>query len=287
MSVEFEEDDFALDTGELYDDDGPIIEPEPVSEPVIADFHDERNRLDYYWPRVEQLDVPTPDTTMFELTRKEDGGMPEWDTEGILEWMRERDTQQAFVRSAYKSALSREGQYIHNDDPATVDRTIAEMLSSHVMQQMPHGGIVVVREWLDLNFSFYARGDCHPEIRFFIDEGEVKAATPRLEPGDFLSEEAFESAQDITEQGIRRVKHYARTVAEEFTDNPWSVDFVMDTNGDWYCTEMGLDGVYYSSDKEQWRNICGHADVEDVSPAVEYADELPEDPDESLKSELR
>lgn len=288
MVTELEEID-ELVTVEDDDSDERVVEPEPPDNLVIADFHDERNRLDSYWHRLEELDIPTPETTLFDLIRDPDGGLPGWDTQGILQWMRERDTQRAFVRSAYKSALLREGQFIHEDDESVVDRVIAEMLSSHMMQKMPHGGKLVLREWLDLDFCYYARENCHPEIRFFIDNGEVKAATPRLNPGDFQCENSYESAREVTQRGIERVHSHAQTVAEEFTDNPWSVDFVMDTNGHWYCTEMGLDGAYYSTDKDEWRNICGHGELEGegVSPVEAFADELPDDPDESLKSDLR
>lgn len=287
MSIDFEE--MAGEVPSEPDKDERVVEPQPPDELIIADFHDERNRIDNYWPRVEKLDVPMPETVFFDLIRNEDGGMPGWDTRAILNWMRERDSQRAFIRSAYKSALTREGQFIYDDEESVVDRTVAELLSSHVMQKMPHGGKLVVREWLDLDFCYYARDDCHPEIRFFIEDGEVTAATPRLNSGDFLCENAYESARDVTERGIERVHSHAETIADEFTEDAWSVDFVMDTNGKWYFTEMGLNGVYWSTDKECWRNICGHGELEGegISPAEAFADELPDEPDESLKSNLR
>lgn len=287
MEMEFDAADAANDSSS--NSDGWTIEPEAPSEVVIADFHDERNRIDTYWERLESLDVPTPDTTFFNFIENRDGGMPGWDTQGILEWMREQNRQNAFIRSAYKSAIYSEGQHISGDDEHIVDRTVAEMLGSHIMQQMPHGGTLVVREWLDLNFYHYGREDCHPEIRFFIDDGEVTAATPRLNAGHFPCENTYESARETSQRGIERMEPYAQTIAAEFTDNPWSIDFVMDTSGNWYCTEMGLNGVYYSSKKERWHNICGHGELdgEGVSPVEAFADELPDDPDESLKSELR
>lgn len=39
----------------------------PEEVPLVADFHDDRNRLSYYQPILETLDVRTPVTKFFEI----------------------------------------------------------------------------------------------------------------------------------------------------------------------------------------------------------------------------
>ena len=62
--------------------------------------------------------------------------------------------------------------------------------------------------------------------------------------------------------------HLAEKVAEEFDNSTWAVDFVMDTNGNWYCLEMNLNGVRWSDELGKWMNMCGYGSKMHLSPEI-------------------
>lgn len=233
----------------------------PETSAPIAEFHDERIDMAHWFPTLRDLDVPTPESQPLPLEWPEDdGGPPTWDNDLAAEIV-ENMGGEAFVRSGYKSAqLHHSGSHIQSPDPKDVHDTIAELLSQHVMMQMPLGESLWFREWLDLNFCAYARENLVPEVRVFIQNGEVVCHHPRLE-GFGGHEDHRETAEEYIESGWssehrdETVGDYAERVAAAF-DGCWSVDFVMDRSGDWWCTDMALDALYQRDG--EWMNISEH-----------------------------
>lgn len=227
-----------------------------------ATFHDDRLDMAHWFPMLEPLDIPVPETVPVELERQEDGP-PEWDTAATAEKLKRFDGE-AFVRSGFKSAqMHQSGSHIRGYDD--IDPTITELLSQHVMMGMRIGEKLWLREWLDLDFCAYSRDPLVPEVRVFIRDGEVVCHHPRLEgfesaPG---GHEHREVAEDYFESGWcgehrdETVEDYAERVADAL-DGWWSVDFVMDRDGNWYCTDMALDAVYWREDGEMWSGISEH-----------------------------
>jgi hypothetical protein len=237
-----------------------------------AEFHDERIDMAYWYPKVRDLDVPTPESQPLPLDKNVDGA-PEYDTELACEIV-ENLGGEAFARSGYKSAAHslNEGSHVQDYTTETVEKTLSELLFQHAMMQMPLGKSLWLREWLDLDFCAYARDNLVPEMRAFIRNGKVVCYHPRLE--GFKNHESHrETAEQFIESGWcppereeyetepkpTGVKEYAQRVADAF-DGCWSVDFVMDRNGDWYCTDMALDALYDLSErgKDGWSNISEH-----------------------------
>jgi len=237
-----------------------------------ADFHDGRIDMAHWYPKLKDIDVPTPETRELPLDYQDDGP-PEWDTEracGIVGNL----GGEAFVRSGYKSAQMglNEGSHIHEATPESVDSTLTELVSQQVMMQMPLGKSLWLREWLDLDFCAYSRENLVPEVRVFVRNGEIVCHHPRLE-GFKDHDDHRDTAESYIEQGWEPiepaeyedretptgVKEYAERVATAF-DGCWSVDFVMDRSGDWYCTDMALDALYNREDRggEGWSNISEH-----------------------------
>jgi len=141
-----------------------------------------------------------------------------------------------------------------------VDNTIAELISQHVMMQMPLGGQIYLREWLDLEWCLYSRHNLHPEVRIFIRDGEVVCHHPRNDWSDINGPESefFDNAVDIIERAWDdTLQPYAKQVAEEFDDEWYSVDFVLTTNGNWFCTDMAIDALYERDD--EWHGISDHS----------------------------
>ena len=61
-------------------------------------------------------------------------------------------------------------------------------------------------------------------------------------------------------------RRYAERIAAEFSEATWGVDFVLDTRGDWYCTEFNFNGVYWNRQEERWWDMCGQGDFEPLGP---------------------
>lgn len=233
---------------------------------------DERLRMSHWYPKLEEADVPVPKTHKANIDWSDDKPDPDLDS---VEMLVRSLGGEAFIRSDYKSAAHdlNAGSIINNVHE--VENTVSELIFQHFMMSLPVGENVWVREKLDLNFCHYCQGDLHPEVRVFIRDGEVVCHHPRLS-SDFDSgvrrrhrQEAIDAidhawdreyADYVPEEERREsLKTYAQRVADEFDGN-WSVDFVMDTTGDWYATDMALDGIYNLEelDEEGWCSISEH-----------------------------
>lgn len=240
---------------------------------IITDFHDSRNRFDHYWPRLRELDVPTPDTTIIPIV-EEDGDWT-WDTTEILAFMDDRDAHRAFVRSQYKSAprRPRDGSFIAEPTVDEIDDTVRSLLAQHDAVGIPHGGSLVVREFIDLNYCPHpSHSACHPEVRAFIEDGHILAITPP-EDAQYTCPGTYEHLAADRPYG-HPPRDLVEVVADAFPEASWAVDFVRATDGTWYCTELGLNGVYWNSTYEEWWNICGHGSVTAVSPVETYRHHL-------------
>jgi hypothetical protein len=230
-----------------------------------ASFHDERLDMAYWFPKLRDIDVPTPESQPLPIESREDKP-PTWDTSLVSEIV-ENLGGEAFARSGYKSAQMsvEDGSHIHSPTKTEVDRTLRELVSQHIMMQMPLGESLWLREWLDLDWNAYGREQMNPEVRTFIRDGEIVCYHPRLEGFEGRSEDRSSAEMYIENAWPREVEHgfrdheglvvYAERVAEEF-DGWWSVDFVMDRNKDWWCTDMAIDALY-ERDGEK-RSISAH-----------------------------
>lgn len=244
--------------------------PTPVSL-YFSDFADERGRVDYYWSRLRALDVPVPETTFVDLDAADDGYL--WDTDEILGFMADNDFHRAFVRTQFKAATVRlrEGSFVSRPAPEAVDATVASLLNQNDEQDWPHGGGLVVREWLDLDFCPFPTHSCHPSVRFFVDDGEVVGRTPRR--ASDASEMVCAGRYDylgplLDDVSFEAPRRYAERIAAEFSEATWGVDFVLDTRGDWYCTEFNFNGVYWNWLEERWRDMCGQGEFEPFGPTA-------------------
>lgn len=241
-------------------DGAPIPQDAPT-----ASFTDEQLQMQYWFPKLRDIDVPTPGSQPLPLTFEE-GEPPTWDNQFAAEIV-ENLGGQAFARSDYKSAAVsiQDGSIINSHGREEVSRTLKELVAQHGMMQLPLGENIWLREQLDLDWCKYARETLHPECRAFVEDGEVLCYHPRLE--GFRNHEGHrESAESLIESawpkeiehGYRDhegLKTYAERVAQEF-DGSWSVDFVMDRNGDWYCTDMALRALTDRSG--QWAGLSEH-----------------------------
>lgn len=284
--------------------------------PEIVEFFDERNQLSHWFPRLNSVDIPTIETEILEL--EDSGGeelldeqdielmnilmtenpgvalaffgRPDFDT--MQEFVEETDSGQAFLRGDYKSATNLgSGSHIENPSKKTLAGTVMHQLQDRIMSSMPLFSPIAIRERLDLDFYPDGRPTLHPEVRFFIGDGEVLYHFPRV------SKETFASATDgvahyqrvinAINDNVDQLYEWAHQAAQEFDDSSWSLDFVMDTDGNWIATDMAVNGLYYSEDKERWHNLSEHQEGSPYNLEEQLEEVFPEPDVPDTKSKSR
>lgn len=218
----------------------------PEGVPLVADFHDMRNRLSYYLPLLREVDdVRTPITRFFPIEGSYDS-YPEIEYREITRFMQDQQMKQAFVRGDYSSAkYDSSGRRIESQDPWDIETVVLELLRQLGRSKRHLGERIAVREWIPHEV----------EVRYFIRDGEVYY-------GD--SAKGFKADWPIGQ---------AHKVANAFDKLAWSCDFIRhEKTGKWYCVDMGLDGLYHSSENG-WIAHSEHFD-ESKSPQ-QFADEMP------------
>jgi len=219
----------------------------PEGVPLVADFHDMRNRLSYYLPILQGIDrVRTPVTKFFPIEGDYDS-YPEIEYRDVTRFMQDQHMREAFVRGDYSSAkYEDEGRHIESQDPYDIEGVIIEMMRQLARSKRHLGSRIAVREWIPP-----AR-----EVRFFLRNGGVLYA---------------DSTDDDAETEWPWVD--ARHVARQMDSYAWSCDFIEhEQTGKWYCIDMGLDGLYYS-EKYGWTPHSEHID-KSMSPK-QCVDEMP------------
>lgn len=272
-----------------------------------VDFHDERISMLYWYPRIEDLDIPIPETEFFSLDGTDStfeiqkGGL---DMDQLLETMQNipvndiqakvesLPTEKAHIRSDWKaSRLSGgEGRKI-TTEPKVIHEQVMHLIDSMAMTGFPSRSLVV-REWVEVDeiARSYDAGIC-PEVRFIVDEGDVLGGFVDIYEDDFDTSFTTEEAEAILaelesrlEEDYDQLESWAKLIAEELDDTGWSVDFIQDESSNWHLTDMALYGLYWSEDKGKWHHISHIPEGKPYNLEENVPDELPETK-ESGKSE--
>jgi len=221
----------------------------PGGVPLVADFTDDRNRLSYYHPMLKQIEgVRTPLTLFVDVEGSYDT-YPEVEYREVTRFMQAIGARKAFVRGDYSSGKlgGERGSKIESQDPYDIEGVTIEMMRQLARTKRHLGGRVAFREWIPHD----------TEVRFFIRDGEAVHWDSDDEPDGEEPEPPRGAAQEVT----RVFTHFA-----------WSVDFIRhEQTGKWYCTDMGLDGLYHNG--SEWIAISEHRET-GLSPE-RHADEMP------------
>lgn len=220
----------------------------PDDVPLVADFHDMRNRLSYYLPILRETEnVRTPITRFFPIEGDYDS-YPEIEYRDVTQFMQDQQMRESFVRGDYSSAKfdGDSGSRITSQDPYDIETVVLELLRQHGRSKRHLGSRIAVREWIPHDV----------EVRFFLRDGGVLYA---------------DSTDNDNEMEWPWVE--ARHIARQMDTYAWSCDFIRhEKTGKWYCIDMGLDGLYYSQ-KYGWTAHSEHLD-ESKSPE-RFADAMP------------
>jgi hypothetical protein len=214
---------------------------------LVADFHDMRNRLSYYYPILREMGtVNTPITKFFPIEGDKESYLSVEYRE-VTRFMQDISAQEAFIRGDFSSAkYEDEGRHIESQDPYDIETVFLEMVRQLARGDRHIGGRVAVREWIPP-----AR-----EVRFFLSDGEILYA---------------DSVEDDVETEWPWVQ--ARHIARQMDNYAWSCDFIEhEKTGKWYCIDMGLDGLHYI-DGYGW---CEHSEhLDDSMSPRQFTDAMP------------
>jgi len=160
--------------------------------------------------------------------------------------MQNQQMRQAMVRGDYSSAkLDSSGRRIDSQDSYDIETTVIEMMRQLARSKRHLGGRIAVREWIPHDV----------EVRFFIRNGQVLYHD---------SVDEFDGRPPVMQ---------SQSVATAFDKYAWSCDFIRHSKtGNWYCIDLGLDGLYYSNEHD-WVAQSEHLNKEQ-SPA-RFSDEMP------------
>lgn len=240
----------------------------------ISWFDDDRGRTSYYLDRIRSINVPKPTEVLIPL--ENDADFTEEAT-AIQNVMRDQSWQRAFVKTECKAAVNslKRGSFILEDSLDSIKSTVESLITQNNAQSWPHGEYLVVREWIDLNFCLELSHSCHPEVRYFIDDGDVIGRTPlEYNPDTFVCGKQYEYLTE-TLQDSSPPDELAQRVASEFDEATWGIDFALDTNGNWWFIEMNFNCVYWNDEYDKWWNMCGQGDNEPFSPLWMHGAALP------------
>lgn len=247
-----------------------------LSQQIDLDEEELRNQssMRYWWPRLEDVNIPKPETIEIDATKQEIelGELPNGEMDLLTCYWPEnmddvRDAVEqvngppAFLRTDQASNKHGMDGGSRIDSLEDVDQNVWNVVEHNKMAGMfglPYDRFYV-REWLDLEHYFTAfRGTpIAVELRFFLYEGEVhscgfywpKDAIRRPSIDDWEEKHMWLRDSAFAKGTHDRVRRYAEAVAEEFSEGYWSADFALTENGEWYCIDMARGEVSWHPDE--------------------------------------
>lgn len=125
----------------------------PDGVPLVATFHDDRNRLSHYYPRLRDTpNVRTPITTFIPVEGGYDS-YPEVEYREATRFIQSINARQAFVRGDYSSGKYNgdDGSKIASQDPNDIETTVLELLRQLARSKRHLGRRIAIREWIPID----------------------------------------------------------------------------------------------------------------------------------------
>ena len=149
----------------------------------VQSFFDERLDMAYWYPKLESVDVPMPETYELPLDRSGEGP-PEWDTDKAVSIV-ETLGGKAFVRSGFASARNPMslGGVICEPDREHIELVLLDLGSEQKMMKLPIGKSFWFREYLDIEFCVHSDDTrkfvrLSATARLFATTRDTKPTTP-------------------------------------------------------------------------------------------------------------
>lgn len=232
------------------------------------DFKERMNRLqeqssmDYWWPKLKETKVSTPETIRLEIVDETTGGegfpMPVPDKNKFVNAVKNVGGPPAFLRTdvtSHKHEMKGSSLVEDTENPLRYIAGVVEM--HHLSMGRPMPSSFYVREWLDIYHEYKTFADSATpigcEVRAFINDGELHDTgfywpmesvwehSVTKDNWRELHQEVVECANLHVEGGI--IEHWVDFVADEFSEGYWSVDFALVHNDEydsysWYAIDM-------------------------------------------------
>lgn len=218
----------------------------------------DKNALSYWFPHIADAGLPVPATRIIpvahDLRCLMDMQIPEgWDdlVEAVTEAAGELGYP-AFLRTGHLSGKHRWKDACYLDHPENVQTRLARLVEESEM-----AGIFglpcdefAVRQFLKLKTictcAGYGDMPVGREFRFFANENGVEHWQPYWPPesvrqgypSEFKWRAALQEASRLSKGEERMLGSMAIAAAAAVDDDSWSVDFLQDTDGIWWLTDM-------------------------------------------------
>lgn len=217
-------------------------------------FVEQLNDITFWYPILERIGMRTPKTMLFHAA-KEIGHVV--DGEQPMEFMHltnEVDAARkiyggtAFLRTGHTSNKHDWRETCYLTDKSNVGAHIARLVEFSMMVDLPYT-TWAVREMIPTTplTTAFAGMPIAQEVRLFIAKGKVVCSHP------YWAAEAFDNQKNVTPEQVTQLNtkpdmteltKMAEYVSERF-DGSWSVDFLQDSKGDWWLTDMALASSSY------------------------------------------
>ena len=221
----------------------------------------ELNCLSYWFPKIHAAGLPVPATTIIHGARDLgvvlDGKKPEgWDDlERELQTAVERHGVPCFLRTGQGSGKHGWEDTCYITDPAKIGRHVAALVEwsySVDMFGLPHD-VFAVRDLIPTTPLFHCTDfgnfPVTREFRLFMNSDSmqldhlqpywppdaVEQGTPDVDDW----REILEQANQLTD-AERKLLHIVAHTAAVAVGGYWSIDFLQDSNGKWWLTDMAL-----------------------------------------------
>ncbi len=146
-----------------------------------------KNSMTYWWPRIKQLDIPTPGTVIVPINMPYQHilGIVDGDEAAAKAWDLQHPPMLAaanemgfpvFLRTDYLAAKHDWKKSCFWTDPTRIRYHISELVETTAMADLSLEAMVI-REYIEMDSTFTAfSGDMpiNPERRYFINKGEIQ-----------------------------------------------------------------------------------------------------------------
>lgn len=244
--------------------DTPLIQSvediEPVTPDWLTDAESERivASMEFWYPRLQTVDgLNLPKTVWVGLQPDviEEGTIHEhywadYDTQDVRDAVQSVGGPPAFLRTDQASDIydMEHSSKIHSVSTKEIESSVGGVIGFNATRAEVPFSSLVVREWLDIEHFFTAWDGkkIGVEIRTFVSNGRVESwcfdwPKKHIQPDTDEWEDLYQKTQEKAESKVEEILPLANRVAERFADagsGEWSVDFVLTTDGEWYCTDM-------------------------------------------------
>jgi len=224
----------------------------------------DKDSMLFWYPKIKDLPIPQPKTEIILITWSfgSDGNSIEIDDESfkLIKEKAKNFKFPLFVRTDHGSGKHDWKDTCFVEKPNQLKRHIKNLilwgLAADVIG-LPCNAIVL-REYIQMNnlfIAFWGKMPVNPEIRFFINDGEVLCwhwywieDAIRFPSVENWREILDKCRNSISEEEIETLNKYAKLVSEKL-EGYWSVDFCQAKDGTWYLIDCALG-------KNSWHPAC-------------------------------